>query len=114
MADNTLLIDDSPEKGICNERRNNVIVPMWTHMKQKDDYLMEELLPWLKHLISDYQPGRLREYVEANCIGLHSLVPSDYDHTQIVGAMRDSARDMGVRFELPANNLVIGRGRQRT
>jgi len=39
-TDNTLLIDDSLEKGICNERKNNILVATWTYMKQKDDYLM--------------------------------------------------------------------------
>lgn len=113
-ADNTLLIDDSPEKSICNEKGNALVLDTWTHEMRRNDTLMGELLPWLRGLTSDCQPGHLRDYVQANRIGSRPLLAGDHRFELLVGAMRQSAQNVGARFDVPAENLVIGRCRRRS
>jgi len=79
-AEDMVLIDDTLEKGICNYRGNNIILELWNYDHRRDNFLMEDLLPWLRHLDLDCQPGRLREYVEANQIGKQPLVAGDFNH----------------------------------
>ena len=68
--ENTLLIDDSREKSICNESGNAIFLKPWTHEDQNNNVLLGRLLPWLESLHNDYPAGQLREYVNANRIGL--------------------------------------------
>jgi len=44
---NTLLIDNSPDKSICNANGSAIFVNTWSYTKQRDDILMENLLLWL-------------------------------------------------------------------
>lgn len=55
--DNTLLIDDTPEKSLCNEKGNAVFLDTWGHKQRKDTFLMEKLLPWLQRLIRNVGRG---------------------------------------------------------
>jgi len=100
IVENTVLIDDTLEKGICNYRGNNIILESWNHNKRRDNFCMEDLLSWLHRLYSDCQLERLREYVEANRIGRQPLVIGHFNHQQIVDAMKESATKVGVRYEL--------------
>ena len=105
--ENTLLIDDSPEKSVCNETGNALILDTWSHGTRRDDLLLGVLLPWLQRLVSECQPGRLREYVDAHRIGKEPWGRYISEHKAIIDAMMSSARNLGTRFELPAKNLVI-------
>jgi len=68
--ENTLLIDDDPEKSVCNEFGNAIFPQNWDHGLHGDNFLIESLAPWLKRLHKEAgRPGHLREYVEANRIG---------------------------------------------
>jgi NLI interacting factor-like phosphatase len=108
-AHNTLLIDDSPDKSICNFNGNAIFLDTWSHAKRRDDVLMGELLPWLKRLHSDCRNGELLQYVDGNRIGNKPLGRDDYQAKHIVEAMRVSMEVMGARFELPGIGLVIER-----
>ena len=48
--ENTLLIDDSREKSVCNESVNAIFLKPWTHEDQNDNVLLGRLLPWLESL----------------------------------------------------------------
>ena len=48
--ENTLLIDDSQEKSVCNESGNAIFLKPWTHKDQNDNVLLGRLLPWLESL----------------------------------------------------------------
>ena len=48
--ENTLLIDDSREKSVCNESGNAIFLKPWTHEDQNDNVLLGQLLPWLESL----------------------------------------------------------------
>jgi len=47
LAHNTLLIDNSSEKSICNDNGSAIFLDTWSHMKKRDDILMGGLLLWL-------------------------------------------------------------------
>ncbi len=105
--DNTLLIDDSPEKSVCNENGNAIFLDPWTRHVENDDFLMEGLAPWLRHLHLSCEPGHLREYVERNRIGCSPLSPDDALLKYIIRGMTISAKNMGIHYELPGIGGVI-------
>jgi hypothetical protein len=45
--ENTILIDDSPKKCVCNDSRNYLFVETWTPLDVADDFLFRTLAPWL-------------------------------------------------------------------
>ena len=42
---NTILIDDSPDKSVCNENGNAIFLETWSHTKRRDNVLIDDLLP---------------------------------------------------------------------
>ena len=112
-ADNTILIDDSPEKSVCNENGNAIFLETWSHERRRDDVLMGELLPWLCCLESNCEQGQLRQYVEENRIGMNPLSAGQYPLKDIISRMRESSRVMGSKFELPGIGLVVEKGHRR-
>ena len=110
---NTILIDDSPDKSVCNENGNAIFLETWNHTKRRDNVLMDDLLPWLQRLHSSCLEGGLLEYVNENRIGLNPLDCNDYYLQKIMEGMRDFAEVMGSRFQLPGIGLVIERCRCR-
>lgn len=109
---NTLLIDDSPQKSICNENGNAVFFRTWSPQDKADDLLMGELLPWLRRLDCQ-EEGHLQGFVEANRIGLDPLRAGDGNTIKLVNAMLKSSQTMGTRFRLPGIGLVVEDGHVR-
>ena len=58
--ENTLLIDDSQEKNVCNESGNAIFLKPWTHEDQNDNVLLGRLLPWLESLHNGCPAGQLQ------------------------------------------------------
>jgi hypothetical protein len=76
---NTILIDDSPEKSILNNRGNVVFLKSWKHTVKNcssDNYLCTELAPWLERLHRERQ-GEVAQFVNKNRLGVNPLVPGD-------------------------------------
>jgi hypothetical protein len=76
---NTILIDDSPEKSILNDTGNVVFLKSWKHNirnSTNDAYLTTELGPWLERLHKDGQ-GEVLRFVNINQLGVNPLVPGD-------------------------------------
>ena len=111
--DNTLLIDDSLEKSVCNERGNAIFLKPWEHKLRGENFLMESLAPWLRQLQEGCDPGHLRQYVETIQIGFAPMTDSDHLMQDILKGMRESATNLGSRFELPGMDLVIEFGMSR-
>ena len=61
--ENTLLIDYSPEKSVCNEIGNAIFLQPWEHRLRGDEFLMGSLVHWLRQLHEDCDPGPLQQYV---------------------------------------------------
>ena len=99
-TDNTILIDDSPNKSVCNENGNAIFPDSWSRTSRRDNGLLGEILPWLRRLHSHCQTGHLRQYVNDNRIGVNPLNADDYDMRQIVDRMTESAQVMGFKYEL--------------
>ena len=59
--DNTILIDDSPEKSVSNESGNAIFLESWSRNEPESNYLLDTLAPWLTCLNMQCMPGFLRE-----------------------------------------------------
>jgi hypothetical protein len=105
--DNTILIDDSPQKAILNENGNGVFLDSWSHHGRGDKVLMGSLAPWLRRVHEDCPIGRLAEFVDANRIGVPPMCPSDDRAEYILVGLRELAKKFGSRFVLPGWNVVI-------
>ena len=105
--ENTLLIDDSREKSVCNESRNAIFLKPWTHEDENNNVLLGRLLPWLESLHNGCLAGQLREYVNANHIGLGLPTRDDDLVQQMMVVMRECARERGARYEIPWLNVVV-------
>ena len=105
--ENTLLIDDSREKSVCNESGNAIFLKPWTHEDQNDNVLLGRLLPWLESLHNGCLAGQLREYVNANRTGLGPPTRDDDLVQQMMAVMRECARERGARYEIPWLNVVV-------
>ena len=99
--DNTLLIDDSPEKSVCNENGNAIFLEPWSRSQRGDDVLMGTLAPWLRQLHSSCVPGNLRQYVERHRIGRGPLLPSDLLYSHIVRGLTQSSANFGCSYDFP-------------
>ena len=99
--DNTLLVDDSPEKSVCNENGNAIFLQSWSRSQRGDDVLMGSLAPWLRQLHSSCAPGNLRQYVERNRIGRAPLHPSDPLYSHIVRGLAQSSSNFGCSYDFP-------------
>ena len=55
--ENTILIDDSPEKCICNDRRNYLFLKTWSPLDSTNDFFMYTLAPWLFRLHDNCSRG---------------------------------------------------------
>ena len=93
--ENTLLIDDSWEKSVCNESGNTIFLKPWTHEDQNDNVLLGRLLPWLESLHNGCLAGQLREYVNANRIGLGPPTRDDDLVQQMMAVMRECTKERG-------------------
>ena len=71
-ADNTLLVDDSPTKSVLNPP-GSVIFPDTWGGHRKDNFLVNELAPYLRRLVR--HPGSFRDFVLSNPIGNGPLSP---------------------------------------
>ena len=96
--ENTLLIDDSRKKSVCNERGNAIFLKPWTHDDENDNVLLGRLLPWLESLHNGCLAGQLRQYVNANRIGLGPPTRDDYLVQEMMALMREAARERGARY----------------
>ena len=76
---NTVLIDDSPEKSILNNTGNAVFLKSWKHTSRNsssDTYLWDEVAPWLERLHRE-GGGEVAKFVNRNRLGVNPLVPGD-------------------------------------
>ena len=107
--ENTLLIDDSQEKSVCNESRNAIFPKPWMQEDQNDNVLLGRLLPWLESLHNGCPAGQLQQYVNANCNGLGLPTRDDNLVQEMMAVMRECARERSAQYEIPWLNVVVER-----
>ena len=98
--DNTILIDDSPEKSVCNESGNAIFLGSWSWNELERNYVLDTFAPWLTCLNTQCMPGFLREYVDRNQIGYPPLAA---DHPLLLHMMQGmalSAKNVGVHYNV--------------
>ena len=93
--DNTLLIDDSPEKSVCNESGNAIFLESWSHQRLDFNFLMDTLVPWLISLSSNCKSGQFRKYVDKNRIGVPLMSADDPLLLHLMQGMPISAKMSG-------------------
>ena len=98
--DNTILIDDSPEKSVCNESGNAIFLESWSLNELESNYLLDTLAPWLTRLNTQCMPGFLREYVDQNWIGCPPLAADDPLLLHMMRGMALSAKNVGVHYNV--------------
>jgi hypothetical protein len=72
-SQNTILIDDSPEKCVCNDSGNCLFLETWNSLDASDDFLLRTLCPWLLNLHKICGRGQLRDFVNRERIGVRLL-----------------------------------------
>ena len=107
--ENTLLIDHSREKSVCNESNNAIFLKPWTHEDQNDNVLLGRLLPWLESMHNGCPAEQLWKYVNANRIGLGPPTRDDNLVQEMMAVMMECARERGARYEIPWLNVAIER-----
>ena len=71
--DNAIIIDDSPEKCVCNDRGNYLFLETCTLLDIADDFFVCTLGQWLLRLHIDCTCGQLQDFINKNRIGVPPL-----------------------------------------
>ena len=100
-SDNTLFIDDSPEKSVCNHTGNAIFLQPWRRPACDDQFLVRDLVPWLRRLVSECHVGQLHDFVNNNRIGVPPLAPSSSIMKYIVDGMALSNKNVGYVYDIP-------------
>ena len=75
--ENTILINDSPEKSICNEIGNAIFLESWSCHHVENNFLLGILALWLSLLYMYCILGEFRKYVDQNQIDSSPLAAND-------------------------------------
>ena len=100
MNDNTLLIDDSPEKSVCNKSGNAIFLESWSRQRLDFNFLMDTLAPWLISLSSNCKSGQFRKYVDENRIGVPPMSADDPLLLHLMWGMAMFAKNVGVHYNV--------------
>ena len=94
------MIDDSPEKSVCNESGNVIFLESWSRNEPESNYLLDTLAPWLSCFTTQCMPRLLQEYVDQNWIGCPLLVADDPLLLHMMRGMALSAKNVGVHYNV--------------
>jgi hypothetical protein len=72
-SQNTILIDDSPEKCVCNNSGNCLFLETWNPLDASNDFLLCSLAPWLLNVHKNYGRGQLKDFVNKERRGVRPL-----------------------------------------
>ena len=95
-----IIIDDSPENYVCNDRGNYLFLETWTPLGGDDDFLVCTLGQWLLQLHIDCTRGQLRDFVNKNHIGVLRLATNSQVLVYIANGMALSFRNLHKKYEI--------------
>ena len=98
--DNTIFIDGSLEKSVCNESGNAIFLESWSRNGPESNYLLDTLVPWLSCLNTQCMPGFLQECVDQNQVGCPPLATDDPLLLHMMWGMALSAKNVGVHYNV--------------
>ena len=85
--ENTILIDNSPVKCVCNDLGNCLFLKTWIPLDSTDDFFICTLAPWLLRLYSNCKCRQLRDFVNSNRIGVYFLAVDSKEFLHIANGM---------------------------
>ena len=98
--DNTVLVDDSLEKSVCNESGNAIFLESWNRHEPDNNFLMDILAPWLNRMSLSCIPSQLREYIDKNRISSPPLAADDPLLLHMMRGMALSAKNVGFHYNV--------------
>ena len=98
--DNTVLVNDSPEKSVCNESGNAIFLESWSRHEPDNNFLVDTLASWLNPMSLSCMPGQLRKYVNKNWIGSPPLAVDDPLLLHMMRGMALSIKNVGVHYNV--------------
>ena len=96
--ENTILINDSPKKNVCNETGNAIFLESWSRHYVENNFLLGTLALWISRLNMYCMSCELRKYVDQNQIGSSPLVADDPLLLHMMQGMALSAKNVGVHY----------------
>jgi hypothetical protein len=99
-SQNTILIDDSPEKCVCNDTRNCLFLQTWNPLDASDDFLLRTLAPWLLNVHKNCGRGQLRDFVNRERIGVRPLAKDCEVVLHIGKGMALSSKNVRAKYEV--------------
>ena len=94
------MIDDSPEKTVCNESGNAIFLESWSQNELESNYLLDTLAPWLSCLNTQCMPRFLWDYVNQNRVGCPPLAVDGPLLLHMMWGMALSAKNVGVHYNV--------------
>jgi hypothetical protein len=99
-SENTILIDDSPEKCMCNDSGNCLFLDTWNPLDASDDFLLRILASWLFNVHKNCGPGQLRDFVNRERIGVRPLAKDCEVVLHIGKGMALSSKNVRAKYEV--------------
>jgi hypothetical protein len=97
---NTILIDDSPEKCMCNDSRNRLFLDTWNPLDASEDFLLHILAPWLLNVHKNCGLGQLRDFINRERIGVRPLAKDCEVVLHIGKGMALSSKNIRAKYEV--------------
>ena len=98
--ENTILIDDSPKKYVCNDSGNCPLFQTWSLLVASDDFFLCTLAPWLFQLHNEYSCGHLKNFVNRNWKGIHLLATNSEVFLHVANGMALSFKNVHPKYEI--------------
>jgi hypothetical protein len=99
-SQNTILIDDSPKKCVCNDSGNCLFLETWNPLDVFDDFLLRSLAPWLLNVHKNCGRGQLRDFVNRERIGVRPLARDCEVVLHIGKEMALSSKNVRAKYEV--------------
>ena len=98
--ENTINIDGSPEKCMCNDRGNYLCLETWTLLSIVNDLLVRTFGQWLLQLHTECTCEQLQDFVNKNCIEVPPLVANSQVLVHIANGMALSSRNLYEKYKI--------------
>ena len=97
---NIILIDESPEKCVYNDRWNCLFLETWNLLGVADDFFLCILGPWLLQLHTNCTRRQLWDFVNRNYTGVPPLVANSQVLKHIANGMALSSRNFHEKYKI--------------
>jgi hypothetical protein len=99
-SQNTILIDYSLEKCVCNNSGNCLFLETWNPLDATNNFLLGTVAPWLLKLHNNCSQGHLRNFVYRERIGVRPLANDCKVVLHIANGMALSLKNVHAKYEV--------------